>query len=225
MVVVVGCVLQVKGSPTTVLFEKSISKVKVGDYVMNKDKTEANKVLFLEKHTPGAVVGVDLYSPTEDLEPFATYNHALYVDGKWVAVDTDCFPWMKHLDIKSVENPISKTIGDDRELYNLWLTGDGTYIVNGYGTHSGLYDGGWMRQCWEQGLLKHEEVMSFVYEFGGEKVHLKHGAYLTSKLLGKFNNKTLNRLGVYMMMADDATLRKKIALLTMNILQTVWGGK
>ena len=29
-----------------------------------------------------------------------------------------------------------------RNLYNLWVTGDGTYIVNGFGTHSIMYDGG-----------------------------------------------------------------------------------
>ncbi len=220
-------VVLLQGSPTVILddsshYEKPISEVKVGEYVVNKDKKEANKVVFIEKHAPGALMDENLYSPTEDLEPFATYNHGLYINGKWVAVDTDCFPWFEHFNIQPVENPISKPIGDNRELYNLWLTGDGTYIVNGYGTHCGLYDGGWMTQCWEQKLLTHEEVMNFLYEYGIHKEHLKTGAYLTTRILGKFNNKLLNRFGVYMMKADDSTLRKKIAEGTMKILQTVW---
>ena len=33
------------------------------------------------------------------------------------------------------------------------------------GTHSGLYDGGWMRQVWEQGLMSHDDVMNFIYEY------------------------------------------------------------
>ena len=202
--------------------EKPISEVKVGEYVVNKDKKEVNKVTFIEKHEPNLLPDEEkLYSPSPEVKPFATENHGLYIDGKWVAVDTDCFPWFDHFNIQPVQNPISEPLGDNMVMYNVWLTGDGTYIVNGYGTHCGLYDGGWMRQCWEQGLLKHEEVMNFLYEYGGEKQHLKYGAYLTSKIIGKFNNKLLNRFGVYMICADDSTIRKKIAEGTMQVLQII----
>ena len=30
----------------------------------------------------------------------------------------------------------------EEDSLNLWVSGDGTYIVNGYGTHSIMYDGG-----------------------------------------------------------------------------------
>jgi hypothetical protein len=42
------------------------------------------------------------------------------------------------------------------KVYNLWVTGDGTYIVNGYGTHSIMFDGGWMRLAYEQDLMELE---------------------------------------------------------------------
>ena len=104
-------------------------------------------------------------------------------------------------------------------MHNLWLDGDGTYIVNRIGTHSGLFDGGWMRQTWEQGLLTYEEVLEFTHEYGYEKHHLIHGAYLISKILGWFNNKSLNRFGVYVLRADSSSKRKKIAEFIMKLLQ------
>ena len=209
------------GSTVSNIIQKPISEIKVGDYVMNKDMSSENKVLFLETHASGVLRDENLYSPTEDFKPFATEYHGFYIDRQWVAVDTEFFPWMKHLNIQKVENPQIEKVGL-RELHNLWVSGDGTYMANGLGTHSGLYDGGWMRQCWEQGLLTHEEVMKFVYEYGLEKYHLMYGAYLCVKILGKFNSKLLNRFGVYMMKADDSTLRKKIAEGTMKILQKLW---
>ena len=77
-------------SPTIILSDSSteetkpISEVIVGDYVMNKDKTEANKVVFVEKMSAS---DKELYSPKSDEKPFATKNHMLYVDGKWVNAD------------------------------------------------------------------------------------------------------------------------------------------
>ena len=43
---------------------------------------------------------------------------------------------------KPVRDANVEPIKGEEEFYNLWVTGDGTYIVNGYGTHSIMYDGG-----------------------------------------------------------------------------------
>ena len=206
------------GSTTSNIIEKPISEVKIGDYVMNKDMTSSNKVLFLETHASGMFREENLYSPNEDLKPFATEYHPLFVDNHWVAVDTEFAPWMKKYDIQKVDNPLIEKVGL-RKLYNLWIDGDGTYIVNRIGTHSGLYDGGWMRQSWEQGLMSHDDVINFIYEYGLEKHELIHGAFLLSKILGRYNIRLLNRLGVFMTRGSESGIRKKITEKVMKYLQ------
>ena len=76
-----------------------------------------------------------------------------------------------------------------------------------------------MRQVWEQGLMSHEDVINFIYEYSREKYELMHGAFLLSRLLGRFNNKLLNRFGVYMIKCDDSCIRKKISEFIMKLLQ------
>ena len=60
----------------------------------NKDGTEQNEVVFIEKHTASSK-DPSLYSPSDDIEPFATTNHPLLVDGEWVAVDVNMHPWLE----------------------------------------------------------------------------------------------------------------------------------
>ena len=200
------------------IIEKPISEVKVGDHVMNKDMKSTNKVVFLETHAAGIDPDENLYSPNDKLKPFATENHPLFINGEWVAVDHKFAPWMEKYNIQEIKDPILEKCGLQK-LYNIWVDGDGTYIVNKIGTHSGLYDGGWMRQVWEQGLMSHEDVINFIYEYSREKYELMHGAFLLSRLLGRFNNKLLNRFGVYMIKCDDSCIRKKISEFIMKLLQ------
>ena len=62
-------------------YELPISEVKVGDHVLNVDKTKSNEVVFIEKQEfEGSI-----YSPDSDMKPFATLYHMLLKDGKWVA--------------------------------------------------------------------------------------------------------------------------------------------
>ena len=203
---------------TKITIEKPISEVEVGDYVMNKDMTSKNKVVFLETHAAGIDPDENLYSPNDKLKPFATENHPLYINGQWVAVDHKFAPWMEKYNIQEIKDPILEKCGLQK-LHNLWVDGDGTYVVNKIGTHSGLYDGGWMRQVWEQGLMSHEDVIKFIYEYSREKYELMHGAFLLSRLMGRFNNKLLNRFGVYMIKCDDSCIRKKISEFIMKLLQ------
>ena len=205
-------------STSSKIIQKPISEIKVGDYVMNKDMSEKNKVVFVEIAQEHVHENEELWSPSEHLKPFATEMHPFVVNGKWLAMDNDFFPWLKKLNIQKVEDPIAERCGL-RKLYNLWVTGDGTYIANNFVTHSGLYDGGWMRQTWEQGLLTYEEVLEFTHEYGYEKHHLIHGAYILTRILGFFNNKALNKFGVYVLRADSSSKRKKIAEFIMKLLQ------
>ena len=194
---------------------KPISEVLVGDYVMNKDKTKANKVVFVEKRSAS---DKELYAPKPDEKPFATKNHMLYVDGKWVHADGDQYPWLE--DCELVSNVVVEP-GGDQVLYNLWVTGDGSYIVNGYGTHSIMFDGGFMKNAHDQGLLGYDDVLLLMEEYTEEKPNLLYGSFLLNRLLGKVNVKLLNRLWVNMLCAEDSTKRKKTAHLAMKILQKI----
>ena len=218
----VGATRVVMRSPTIILSNdspteetKPISEVKVGDYVMNKDKTEANKVVFVEKRSAS---DKELYAPKPDEKPFATKNHMLYVDGKWVNADGDQYPWLE--DCELVSNVVLEP-GGEQVLYNLWVTGDGSYIVNGYGTHSIMFDGGFMKNAHDQGLLGYDDVLLLMEEFTEQKPDLLYGSFLVNRLLGKVNVKLLNRLWVNILCAEDSTKRKKAAHLVMKILQKI----
>ena len=194
----VGTTRVVMRSPTTILSgdsptekTKPISEVLVGDYVMNKDKTEANKVVFIEKRTASDKV---LYAPKPGEKPFATKNHMLYVDGKWVNADGGDYPWLDDCQKLTSNNPNAMEEGGEQVVYNLWVTGDGSYIVNGYGTHSIMFDGGFMRNAHDQGLLGYDDVLSLMEEFTEQKPDLLYGSFLVNRLLGKVNVKLLNRL-------------------------------
>ena len=208
-------------STTILSVDKPISEVKVGDYVLNKDGTQENKVVFIEKHEKK---GATLYSPTPDLKPFATKNHMLYKDGEWIVID-DFYPWLRELNCKSVTDP-NLEVFSETDLYNLWVTGDGTYIANGYGTHSIMFDGGWLRHSYEQGLLEHKEVIKTMVEFAQvDQPDLMYGAFLVNKLLGKVNIKLLNKIGVYVLCSDESSRRKKIAHKVMRLLAKFGGSK
>ena len=197
------------------LIERPISEIKVGDYVINKDRTSNNKVTFIEKHDPNSK-DPDLYSPRENIPPFATINHPLFVDGEWVAVDVDLYPWLeKQRPLRDAN--IEET--GNRKLYNIWLSGDGTYNVNGFGTHSIMFDGGFMKNCFVQGLLTHDEVMILMKKYTYDKTNLVKGAFLLNKLFGKINLKLLNRLWIYCLNGDDMSKRKRIIHKMMKLLQ------
>ena len=197
------------------LIERPISEIKVGDYVINKDRTSNNKVTFIEKHQPNSK-DPDLYSPRENIPPFARINHPLFVDGEWVAVDVDLYPWLEKQ--RPLRNANIEETGD-RKLYNIWLSGDGTYNVNGFGTHSIMFDGGFMKNCFAQKLLTHDEVMILMKKYTYDKTNLVKGAFLLNKLFGKINLKLLNRLWIYCLNGDDMSKRKRIIHKMMKLLQ------
>ena len=198
-----------------VLSGKKISEIKVGDLVSNKDGTAKNEVVFVEKH-PDYQKHPDLYSPTDEIKPFATINHPLFVDGLWSCVDVDLYPWLeKQKPLRDVR--IEPT--GNQELYNLWVTGDGTYIVNGYGTHSIMYDGGFLKNSYNQNIISYENVLSLMKEYTHDNPKLLHGSFKLNMLLGKFNIKILNRLWIKLLRSPKESKRKKIVHLIMKYLQ------
>ena len=175
--------------------------------------------MFVEEHNPSSK-DPDLYSPQESISPFATINHPLFVDGEWVAVDVDTYPWLEKQ--SPLRDAHTEPLGE-RKLYNLWVSGDGTYIVNGFGTHSIMYDGGFMQNAFTQGIMNQDEVMKLMRDYTYGKTYLLIGSFLLNRILGKYNFKLLNKLILYFINADDQSKRKKIMHWLMKFLQNRYG--
>ena len=89
-----------------------------------------------------------------------------------------------------------------------------------------MFDGGWLRHSYEQGLLEHKEVIKTMVEFATvDQPDLMYGAFLVNKLLGKINIKLLNKIGVYVLCSDESSRRKKFAHKVMRLLAKFGGSK
>jgi len=173
--------------------KKKIVDIKIGDKVWNKNKTKLNIVTFIEKTSDEQFVS--LYTPSKDFEPFATINHPLYVDNKLSAVDPEMiheyYPWLGKME--KIE-PIKVISSQGKLVYNLWTDGDGTYIVNGYGTTSIVGDGGLLRLCVEKDYIMSDRIPELFDKFIKSGKNTTYGAYLINNLFGKSNIKLVNLL-------------------------------
>ena len=174
---------------------KRIVDVQLGEYVFNYNKTSLNKVMFIE-------IVFDthwktLFTPSNEFPPFATDNHPLYINETLSALDPDdsyrMYPWLGKMNKIDATKIIPAT---GNKVYNLWVDGDNTYIVNGFGTVSGIGDGGFIRHLVEDGLLSYDDAMDLLNRLtpsGIADTLILHGAYLANIGLGKLHNKTLNK--------------------------------
>lgn len=182
---------------TQVLMEdgttKSIKDVELGDRVYNHDRSQINTVVFLEQAIDS--MWLELYSPTPDLEPFATVNHPLYIDGRLSAVDPethfDLYPWLGQA--AKIANP-TIVPAQGKPVYNLWVDGDHTYTVNGYGTTSIIDDGAFMRQAYEYGYTTHAETLGIMHTHSNNGRALRVGSYYVNHVLGLLDFKPLTKL-------------------------------
>ena len=86
-----------------------------------------------------------------------------------------------------------------------------------------MFDGGFMRNAYDQKVIKYEDVLKLMREFSDEKTEILHGAFLINKIFGKVNFPVANKLFAYILLADDDTLRKKFVLLLMRVLTKIGG--
>lgn len=166
---------------------KPISKVQVGDLVLSKDKVTVNKVVFVEQGID--VISKYLYSPTPELKPFATINHPLFINNELSTPDPELtyslHPWLGKL--KKIDRPII-TAATGKPVYNLWLTGDGTYIVNGFSTHSIIGNGGLLAKSFARGYLTNKQVCDILENMAStENINTRYGAYEVNRYLGLLN--------------------------------------
>lgn len=183
---------------------KKISEVAVGEFVRGYNNT-LNKVTFIEKpSTSASPMLKNVYAPNGE-KPFATMNHPLWIDGQLSAVNPRfvgaLYPWiLKISKIEPLQSYTTTKVEDDY-VYNLFVDGDGTYIVNGYGTHSINGDGGFVVNAFNQGLLDSREVVDTLYAVvnniavteASPSTPFIYGAYKLNVALGKINNKYINR--------------------------------
>ena len=164
---------------------KKIKDIQVGDYVFNHDKTSINKVKYVEATVNRELTG--LYSPDENIAPFATLNHPLYVNGKLSSLAPEpiykMYPWLGMTSQITPER--TGPLHPGELMYNLYLDGDNTFIVNGYGTNSIIGDGGALRIMIEQGYFTQDRVQEMFNEYIDEGTEVAFGGYLFNKYLGK----------------------------------------
>ena len=193
--------------------KKRIDQIKDGDYVFNKDRTQVNQVLFIER-VPDKYMWKELYTPTGDYEPFATPNHPLFVDGEWVALDNELYPWLEK--INRVKSPITRETQGEL-VYNLWVTGDGTYIVNGFGTTSIMMDGGIMRVAYQYGYLTQDYIMELMREFTTQSNMMTYGSYLFNKLFGYITYKPIVKVLANTIKSKKEFLPRKAMIFLMKV--------
>jgi len=189
-----------------------ISEVQIGDLVWNHDQTEINIVTMVERINDlhlGA-----LYSPTPDLEPFATINHPLYIDGKLSSVYPDkiseYYPWLPATE-KIMANKIIPA--QDQLVYNLWVTGDGTYTVNGYGTTSIIGDGGSMARFVKKGQFTPEIASETVLKVTTAGSDTAAGGQYLNDLAGRLNWPIIDWLFVRGFASDDHPITQKFLMM------------
>jgi len=165
--------------------KKQIADILVGDKVLSKDGKSINTVTFIEKMLD--TCWEYLYSPDNINKPFATINHPIYLNGKLHAIDPNItynfYPWLGKIHKLNTNTQIIPSSGNT--VYNLWTTGDGTYIVNDYGTHSLMYDGYFLQNCYTKKCLTQEEVQEIMKYFTSCGPEVIYGGYVINYTLGK----------------------------------------
>ena len=188
---------------------KEISKIVPGDLVMNREGTSYNEVLYVES-LRNTMWG--LYSPNSENTPFATMNHPIYI-GNILTLPKSVegivqYYWLE--DIVYYSPALLKPLSESKEMvYNLWLDGDSTYIVNGYGTTSILKDTRFLRNVIKYKHSTHDQCMEMLCEAAGD-VKLINGSYVVSKILGTLNSRILDK--VISSIFNDGKITKTILL-------------
>ena len=172
---------------------KRIDEIKIGDKVYNRNKSKINTVQFVEKINSSYFN--NLYSPNENIKPFATENHPIYFGDKLFSLNPDqnfkWYPWLgknEKLLTKNIKKPTGEMV------YNLWLDGDGTYIVNGFGTNSIIGDGGALLRALQDNIITEKESIEILMKYLDKNVYIIYGAYIVLKIIGKLNWKWLTKL-------------------------------
>jgi len=200
---------------------KNIEDVQVGDSVYNHDHTQINTVKFLEHAVDS--IWLELYSPSPEFAPFTTVNHPLYIDGRLSAIDPDkhfeLYPWLGRA-AKLTPNKVIPAQG--QTVYNLWVDGDHTFTVNGYGTTSIIDDGAFMRQACEYGYTTHAETLGILHTHSNNGRALRLGSYYVNHVLGLLDFKPLTKFIAHTLIGPE-TLAKRTLFAGLRLVGLIAG--
>ena len=191
---------------------KNIEDVVIGDKVYNHDCSKVNTVKFLEHALDTMWLG--LYTPSPEFAPFATVNHPLYINGELAALDPEhhykLYPW---LGPAAKLNPSKVIPAQGKSVYNLWVDGDHTYVVNGYGTPSIIDDGAFLRQAAEYNFITHAQSMQILYEHSNNGRALRVGSYHVNQFLGWLDFKPLTKVIAKSLSGPNTVFKKSLHLI------------
>lgn len=199
--------------------KKKIVDVRIGEYVMSKGRKTSNRVKFIEI-VDGKYFN-DLYSPNYSAKPFATLDHPLFLYGELASVDPkttqSMYPWLGKC--RKISIPVIDINTKDK-VYNLWVDGDGTYIVNNFATTSIIYDGGMLTKLYEKALLSKEKVLELYSEYTLDNKNYLLGAFILNYIIGKMN---LNILYKFIAYCGDKHFNHPVRKYLINIPMLVVG--
>ena len=116
------------------------------------------------------------------------------------------YPWLK---ISKLFDAKHFREANGEVVYNLWLDGDHTYTVNGYGTHSIIGDGAALRASVEQGHIDHAQAMHVMHHLQSHSWNMHLGSYLSNRVFGLIKSERLNRF-IYPTLAGQKTLSYQV---------------
>ena len=195
---------------------KNIEDVMIGDRVYNHDRSQINTVKFLE-HSLDSHWG-ELYSPSSEFEPFATINHPLYINGQLSSVypdqHFDLYPWLGQA---GKLNPSKVIPAQGKIVYNLWVDGDHTYIVNGYGTPSIIDDGAILRQAVEYEYITHTQSLQILHYHSNNGRALRVGSYHVNQFLGWLDFKPLTKVIAKSLSGPSTMFKRSLHLIMRSV--------
>lgn len=202
---------------------KQIEHIQVGDRVLSADGSRVNSVKYIEHSADSGTRYKYFYAP-KGIEPFATTNHPILIKNRWVSADyknsQKLYPWIEtqeltEFDLKSTENQI---------VWNLWVDGDHTYQVNGFGTNSLVDDGGWLRISVEQGYMTKDQITEITHRVSQSSSIVAYGSLIWSNLIGYLDWSWLTKYVADMMLGKRSRIPMNIAIFLAGV-PMVWLSK
>jgi len=199
---------------------KRIVDVQEGEQVYNHNRSAVNTVTFTEYDTDDTYRA--LYSPTPEYAPFATVNHPLIINGEMYAVypeiNYQMYPWLGKNKLLTPDKVIPAS---GQRVYSLWVDGDHTFRVNGYGTHSIFGDGGGLLEGYRKQLLTKDEVLAIRRLFIENGNNAVYGGYLYNIFLGWMNINAINKINAKVFKVGSSPTIQKVSMSLLKLLGIV----
>ena len=199
---------------------KRIIDVQEGEQVYNHDRSAVNTVTFTEYDTDDTYRA--LYSPTPEYAPFATVNHPLIIDGEMYAVypetNYQMYPWLGKNKLLTPDKLIPAS---GQRVYSLWVDGDHTFRVNGYGTHSIFGDGGGLLEGYRKQFLTKDEVLAIRRLFIENGNNAVYGGYLYNTFLGWMNINVINKINAKVFKVGASPMVQQVSMSLLKLLGIV----